>query len=73
MFVLFALNFVVIMSYSLKNSYHIKIQYLYLACRSWIPIGLPPGVILHYFDNAYHVKLVVDHFKWDQVILIGHR
>jgi pimeloyl-ACP methyl ester carboxylesterase len=33
----------------------------------------PPGVILHYFDNTYHVKLVVDHFKWDQVILIGHR
>lgn len=32
----------------------------------------PPGVVLHYFDHAYHVKLVVDHFKWDKVVLLGH-
>ncbi len=35
----------------------------------------PPGVILHYFDHAFHVKLVVDYFKWEKlkVIVIGHR
>jgi len=32
----------------------------------------PPGMFLNYYDHIFHVKLVIDYFKWDRVILLAH-
>lgn len=31
-----------------------------------------PGMFLSLYDHIYHVKLVIDFFKWEEVTLMGH-
>jgi pimeloyl-ACP methyl ester carboxylesterase len=34
---------------------------------------LPPGIILHYYDNVVFMRyLLKNHFKWDNLTLMGH-
>lgn len=33
----------------------------------------PPGMFLNYYDHVYHVKLVIDFFKWKKVSILAHR
>lgn len=33
----------------------------------------PPGKFVMYHDYVYHVKLVIDYFKWKQIVIMGHR
>ena len=33
----------------------------------------PPGMFLTHCDYIYHVKLVIDYFKWEKVTIMGHR
>jgi pimeloyl-ACP methyl ester carboxylesterase len=32
----------------------------------------PPGMFLNYYDHVFHVKLVIDYFKWEKVTIMGH-
>jgi len=47
-----------------------------LVCLEFCGHGLsspyPPGMFLNYYDHIYHVKLVIDYFKWDKVTLLAH-
>nr|CAH0109488.1 unnamed protein product [Daphnia galeata] len=47
-----------------------------LVCLDFCGHGLsshyPPGMFLNYYDHVYHVKLVIDYFKWKKVNILGH-
>jgi len=33
----------------------------------------PNGMFLSYYDHVYHIKLVIDYFKWKKITIMGHR
>ncbi|XP_032782054.1 probable serine hydrolase [Daphnia magna] len=47
-----------------------------LVCLDFCGHGLsshyPPGMFLNYYDHVYHVKLVIDFFKWKKVSILAH-
>ncbi|XP_046634529.1 serine hydrolase-like protein [Daphnia pulicaria] len=47
-----------------------------LVCLDFCGHGLSshyaPGMFLNYYDHVYHVKLVIDYFKWKKVNILGH-
>jgi len=47
-----------------------------LVCVEFCGHGLsspyPPGMFINYYDHIFHIKLVIDYFKWEKVTLLAH-